>query len=143
MRRQSRIPFVVTSLALLLLVWSGASSCNHATDTTSNSNDTIHLVSLQGAINLTNRTTVDSANLILTCGCKYRLNRLGNVGYTDAFSVTYLDDDTSFITPHHLLIQVRPSAAGNSHYLAFYNFDAVDHLGGTDSYTLQVSAQLP
>jgi hypothetical protein len=139
---KKQIPAAFVSLALLALVWSSSSSCSSTTGPT-NANDTIHLVSMQGNVNLTSLTTVDTVDLRLTCGCPFQLTNTGGTGDTTAFIVTYLAMDTSKVTPHRLLIKLNPNVAKHGAYGAGYVYSAVDHLGGTDYCSLLLTATLP
>lgn len=81
----------------------------------------------------------DTNGLRLTCGCPFTLN-LNNVGGdTSAFQVIDIDTMTQVKTPHHLVMSVKPGTPSGS-YNAWYAYSAVDHNGGTDYDTLQLSA---
>jgi hypothetical protein len=81
----------------------------------------------------------DTDGLRLTCGCEFKLNLMQSGGDTSAFRVTDLDTMSTMKTPHHILMQVTPGFKSGQ-YNAWYAFWAVDHLGGTDYDTLQLSA---
>ncbi len=127
----------------LLMAWGfflAASNSSCSSTTTPSAPDTIHLAFKTPAPNFTSIGTVDTSLIWLTCGCSFVLNMDNSGGDTSAFQIVDLDTMTTKISPHNLQVQVKPGTASGT-YAAWYAYSAVDHLGGTDRDTLQISAK--
>jgi hypothetical protein len=81
----------------------------------------------------------DTNGVRLTCGCPFVLNLNNAGGDTSAFQVVDIDTMTKVKTPHHLVMWVTPGTKSGI-YNAWYAYSALDHNGGTDYDTLQISS---
>jgi hypothetical protein len=128
----------------ILIAWgvftiASNSGCSSTTSTPSEP-DTIHLAFETATPPFTAVGTLDTSLIYLTCGCPFVLNANNSGGDTSVFQIVDLDTMTTKISPHYLQIKVKPGTPSGT-YTAWYAYWAVDHLGGTDRDTLQLSAK--
>ncbi len=129
----------------MLLAWgvsmiASNSGCSPTTSTPAEP-DTIHLAfRTPTPVAFTNGGIMDTSQNYITSGCPFVLNANNSGGDTSAFQIVDLLVMTTKITPHLLQIQVKPGTPSGT-YTAWYAYSAVDHLGGTDRDTLQISAK--
>jgi hypothetical protein len=137
--------FMKKLLGIIILVVGGFiaiatnSSCSSPSSTPSTP-DTIHLAFRTSPPSFTTINGIDTSQIYLTCGCPFVLNANNNGGDTSVFQIVDLDTMTTKISPHYLQIKIKPGTPSGT-YNAWYAYWAVDHLGGTDRDTLQISAK--
>ncbi len=128
----------------ILVVWGliaiGTNSSCSSSPSTPSEPDTIHLAFRTAPPSFTTINGIDTSQIYLTCGCPFVLNANNSGGDTSVFQIVDLDTMTTKISPHYLQIKIKPGTPSGT-YNAWYAYWAVDHLGGTDRDTLQISAK--